>query len=271
MNLLVVAAVGGGGLLALWLAQTLALWAVGAKHVLAWPMRYRSDSAAVRWTMKLALQGALAALLLLPPWLAGESPLRYHAGRWPPADWRLPLETAGLTLLLLTAVLLLNRRFGWVTLEPRQRWSRTLAKLGRASLTPLPLALMEEAVFRGVVLEQLLRALPGDAAGRGLALAASAGLFAAVHFLREQKRVLLPALGLFVLGWVLGLAYLLTGHALWMPVALHAAGVWFIQMTRPFATYHGPAWLVGYRSYPICGVFGLAAQCLLAGWAALVA
>src|SRR5438874_1352237 len=86
--------------------------------------------------------------------------------------------------------------------------AQTLAKLGRASLTPLPLALMEEAVFRGVVLEQLLRALPGDAGGRGLALAASAALFAGVHFLREQKRVLLPAVGLFALGLALGVIYL---------------------------------------------------------------
>jgi hypothetical protein len=92
-----------------------------------------------------------------------------------------------------------------------------------------------------------------------------------VHFLREQKRVLLPALGLFTLGWTLGLTYLVTGHALWVPIAFHAAGVWFIQLTRPFASYRGPAWLVGYRSYPICGVFGLAVLWLLAGWATLMA
>ena len=61
-----------------------------------------------------------------------------------------------------------------------------------ALLTPLPLAFMEEAVFRGVVLEQFCRALPGDAAGRGIAVGLSALVFAAVHFLRPQKRTLLP-------------------------------------------------------------------------------
>ena len=30
--------------------------------------------------------------------------------------------------------------------------------------------------------------------------------------------------------------------------------------------YRGPAWLVGYRSYPICGVFGLLAMVILTLW-----
>jgi hypothetical protein len=271
MNLLILCAVGGGGLLALWLVQTLVLWAVGAEHVLAWPLRHQSESAVVRWTLKLTLQGVLLALLLLPPWLTGESPLRYHAERWPTIDWRLPPATAGVTLLLLTAVLLLNCRVGWVTLAAHKRWSATLTKMVRASLTPLPLAVMEETVFRGVILEQLLRTLSDDVGGRCLAIAASAALFAAVHFLREQKRVMLPALGLFTMGLTLGVTYVMNGHGLWLPVAFHAAGVWFIQLTRAFASYRGPAWLIGYRSYPICGVLGLAVLWLLAGWAVLVA
>src|SRR5579884_520695 len=264
MNLLVLAAVGGGGLLALWLVQTAALWAVGAPRVLAWPLRHGSESAAVRWALKAALQGVLAALLLLPPWLAGETPWAYLRERFPPVDWDLPLRTAGLTLLLFGGVLLFNVRVGWVTLAAHKRWPAVLKKVLRASLTPVPLALMEELVFRGVVLEQLARTLP-----TAVALTASAALFAAVHFLRPQKRVLLPALGLFSLGLTLGVVYLATGHALWLPIAFHAAGVWYIQATRPFTTYRGPAWLIGYRSYPICGAFGLAVLWLLAVWACL--
>jgi hypothetical protein len=271
MNLLILCAVGAGGLLALWLVQTLVLWAVGAERILAWPLRHDSESAVVRWTLKIALQGVLAALLILPPWLTGESPLRYHAERWPAIHWLLPPATAAVTLFLLTAVLLFNCRLGWVTLTPSKRWPAMLSKLARASLTPLPLAIMEETVFRGVILEQMVRSLSDDVAGRCLALTASSALFASVHFLREQKRVLLPAVGLFMLGWTLGLGYLVTGHALWLPVAFHAAGVWFIQATRPFSTYRGPAWLIGYRSYPICGVLGLAVLWLCAGWAVLVA
>jgi hypothetical protein len=35
---------------------------------------------------------------------------------------------------------------------------------------------------------------------------------------------------------------------------------------RPFVDYRGPAWLVGYRSYPICGVLGLIAMAILTAW-----
>src|SRR5260370_42327219 len=81
MNLLNLIAVAGGGLVALWLVQTLILTAVGAKQIVAWPMRYDSESTVVRWVMKTAVQGVLLSLLLLPPWLTGESPLDYLVER----------------------------------------------------------------------------------------------------------------------------------------------------------------------------------------------
>ena len=186
-------------------------------------------------------------------------------------DWNIPVIGAGLTLLLFSLVLFLNWQVGWITLEPHLRGSKLLAKLGRASLTPLPLAIMEEMVFRGIILEQLLRSFPDSHFGQGLALTLSAVLFASVHFLRQQKQLLLPALGLFVLGWTLGLVYVAGGHTIWLPVGFHAAGVWFIQMTRPFASYDGPAWLIGYRSYPNCGAFGLCVMALLTSWAVVMA
>ena len=42
-------------------------------------------------------------------------------------------------------------------------------------------------------------------------------------------------------------------------------------MSRPFLSYPGPAWVVGYRSYPICGALGFAIMWLLVGWAYVVA
>ena len=266
MNILILIAVGAGGLLALWLVQTLVLTAVGAKSVFAWPMRHDSDSSVVRWVMKAAVQAVLLALLLLPPWLTGESPWDYHAERLSAVSWKIPVLGGGLTLFLFSAVMLVNWLVGWITLEPHMGRSKLLTKLGRASLTPLPLAIMEELVFRGIILEQMLRSLPDHPIGQGAALTLSAALFASVHFLRYQKQLLLPAVGLFVLGWTLGLVYLACGHTIWGAAAFHAAGVWFIQMTRPFASYHGPAWLIGYRSYPICGVYGLGVMLLLTGW-----
>ena len=270
MNLLILIAVAGGGLFALWLIQTLVLIAVGARPVIAWPLRHESDSLVVRWTLKAALQCVLFALLVLPPWLTGESPWDYHAERLSAINWRVMMMGAGLTLLLFSSVMLVNWLVGWISLESHKSISKVLVKLGRASLTPLPLAIMEELVFRGIVLEQLLRTFPQNHVGQGAALTLSAALFASVHFLRHQKQVLLPAFGLFVLGWTLGLVYIADGHTIWVPAVFHAAGVWFIQMTRPFASYHGPAWLIGYRSYPICGVFGVVVMTLLTSWALMI-
>ena len=67
VNLLILIAVSAGGLFALWLVQTIVLMAVGAKPILAWPLRHDSESSVVRWTLKAALQTVLLSLLLLPP------------------------------------------------------------------------------------------------------------------------------------------------------------------------------------------------------------
>jgi hypothetical protein len=220
----------------------------------------------VRWSLKLALPAALLMLLILFPWVTGDNPLDYHMARLSPARWLLLFKTMAMTLFVFAMLLLINVQCGWVRLTCRYRASTAACKLIRACLTPLPLAFMEEAVFRGVGLEQFARVLPEDAIGRALAIGLSALVFSAVHFLRPQKQTLLPALGLFALGWTLGLAYLAGGHTLWLPVGIHAAGVLFIQVFRPFVEYRGPAWLVGYRSYPICGVLGLLAMAILTVW-----
>jgi hypothetical protein len=36
----------------------------------------------------------------------------------------------------------------------------------------------------------------------------------------------------------------------------------FIQVSRPFVEYKGPPWLVGYSSYPICGLLGVSSMAL---------
>jgi hypothetical protein len=265
-GLLVLGGFGVGCVLVLWGAQTAALLAVRDPRPFAWPFRHRSESEVVRWSLKLALQAALMALLVHFPWAVGESPLDYHTARLVPARWLLLGKTMAMTLFVFSMLLLLNVRCGWVRLTRLYRPSTAARKVARACLTPLPLAFMEEAVFRGVVLEQLCRRSPDGVAGQGVAVGLSALVFSAAHFLRPQKRTLLPALGLYALGWTLGLAYLAGGHTLWLPVAVHAAGVLFIQVFRPFVEYLGPAWLVGYRSYPICGILGLVAMLILTVW-----
>lgn len=244
----------------LWLSQTVLLLIVG-EYRLAWPLRHGSQHPLVRWGMKLALQMTLLSVLFGYPALIGEDPLAYHRQRLHPANWTL------LALILFSAVLamapmfILNIGLGWVKVGSRYKTATAVRKVARSLLTPLPLAFVEEAVFRGLLLDQLLRALPGRS-GVLLALIISAGIFAAVHFLRAQKRVVLPAIGLFALGLILGIAYIVGGYSYWLPVGIHAGGVLFIQVSRPFVEYRGPAWLIGYSSYPICGLFGLTSMAL---------
>jgi hypothetical protein len=266
VNLLILIGVGAGGLFALWLVQTATLLAVRARPAIAWPLKHGSESQVVRLVLKAAVQGLMLALLLLPPWLIGESPWAYHVARLTTADWQTPVGAGVLTLALFWLVMLVNRQMGWVTFEAQLSGWKLVRKLVRVSLTPIPLATMEELVFRGIILEQMLCSFPATPLGEALALTLAAAVFASVHFLRPAKQVALPALGLFVLGWVLGYGYILAGHTIWVPVACHAAGVWFIQTTRPFASYHGPAWLIGYRSYPNCGAYGMAIMAILVAW-----
>src|SRR2546423_125184 len=98
--------------------------------------------------------------------------------------------------------------------------------------------------------------------GRGGGRPARGGRPRARSALHPQKRLVLPALGLFGLGVILGAAYVLGGHSYWLPVAIHAGGVVFIQVSRPFVEYKGPAWLIGYSSYPICGLLGVTSMAL---------
>ena len=54
----------------------------------------------------------------------------------------------------------------------------------------------------------------------------SAAAFSAVHFIKPKwGKLLQPAAGLFLIGCLFGLAYILGGRALWLPVALHASAI----------------------------------------------
>ncbi len=260
MNVLILVSMALVGFLALWLAQTVLLLFAGERWR-KWPLRHRCEKPLVRWGMKATLQGVLLALLFGFPAVIGENPIDYHRDRLHPANWWLFGGILLSAVLAMCPMFLLNVLFGWVRITPHYDTARSVKKLARCLITPVPLAFVEEALFRGVVLDTLLRAMPGRA-GMVLAVLLGAAVFAAVHFFRPQKRVLLPAVGLFGLGVILGTAYILGGYSYWLPVAVHAGGVVFIQVSRPFVEYKGPPWLVGYSSYPICGLLGVTSMAL---------
>jgi hypothetical protein len=263
MNIVVLLGVAAAGFLALWLCQTILL-AVAGEPWRKLPLRHRSEKPLVRWGMKFALQGVLLSLLFGYPAVIGEDPLGYHSARLHPANWWLFGVILVSAFLAMCPMFVLNLLVGWVKIAPQYNTAKSVRKVARCLITPIPLAFVEEALFRGVVLAAFLQAMPGRE-GMLLAIVIGAAIFASVHFFRPQKRVLLPALGLFGLGVILGAAYVLGGYSYWFPVAIHAGGVVFIQVWRPFVEYKGPPWLVGYSSYPICGLLGVTSMAIYVG------
>ncbi len=254
MNLAILAAMAVALLAILWLAQFVAVRWAGEGCPWALPLRHGSDAPRVRGVMKAALGAGVLALLVGFPLLIGQDPLRYHFDKLTPPRFGLALRTLIMVFGSLMALFVLSLVVGWIQLEKRHGAATLVLKVVKGLWAPLPLTLMEEPLFRGLVLEQL-----GTEFTVWVALPVSAALFAAVHFLRPQKRPLLAAAGLFYVGLALGVAYLLAGHNYLLPVAVHAGGVLFIQVTRPICRYVGPAWLIGRSSYPIAGLLNMAA------------
>ncbi|MBM4070208.1 MAG: CPBP family intramembrane metalloprotease [Planctomycetes bacterium] len=257
MNLIILAGFGVGVLMLLWTVQALALLATGDRHIFVFPYHHGNKSQIVRWAMKVALQIGLLSILFLYPCAIGKNPWEYHAEKFVPASWQPIIEGLALALGLLGIPLAINFALGWVRFAPQFHGWRLAYKIGKSFLIPIPLTLVEEPLFRGIVQEQFLQGLSPGVIGQVAALVLGAMLFASVHFIRPHKAIFLPAAGLFGLGLILGVAYISTGHHYLLPIALHAGGVWFIQAHRPIIEYRGPAWWIGYSTYPICGVLGL--------------
>jgi len=167
--------------------------------------------------------------------------------------------------------------------------------LGRIVLTAGAVSLVEEAVFRGIVLGICLWNL----SARG-AIAVSSALFAVVHFLKPAKTRLAPEAvqwssgytelfsfagalpssavlffglaSLFLAGWILARATLRT-RSLWLPIGLHAGWVFGVQTSNlflrstssdgaGFLPWVGPALVSGAVPTGLLPLGGL----LLAGW-----
>ncbi len=246
-----------GGVLFLWLAQAAALHHVAEKRIWVAPFRHDNQSTFVRMAMKASVQLVLASILFGMPLALGLNPVEYHLSWFLAPPWYSILVVLGLSVVVWGTYQITNVLMGWVTLAPKYEMGKSIKKIVKSFLTPVPLATVEEAVFRGVILGQLLNAFPSSREGTVLAVLLSAALFSSVHFIRPLKNTILPAIGLFGLGVVLGIAYVLSGRNCWVPITIHASGVWMVQMLRPFVTYRAPAWLIGYPSYPICGALGI--------------
>jgi membrane protease YdiL (CAAX protease family) len=235
----------------MWLTQSLLLWRAGR------PLQARISSTRLparfkrinRVVTKLTFVAVLWGYAL---W-RGASPLAYY-GRFLPGGGR-PLEMlygacAGvlcLAVLYLAWTVTDNVRFA-IRHPPGKLATRWLG----AVFTAVLIALVEELLFRAMLLAELLETLP---AGAALTLGVLA--FAGGHYVRGVKRYwTFP--GHVMLGVLLCVAFYRTG-AIWLPMGVHAGGVLMLMVTRPVVRYVGPAWLVGASIFPYAGVQGVLA------------
>lgn len=200
----------------------------------------------------------LIAALLLYPVLRGQWPREYYAAFFPGGRFLLELPQGFVLSIIYLGLLYL----AWLISDNIH--IRQTGGAGRSAkrLLKLPLiagagALMEELIFRGVLLAGVLEVLPPVGAVMFAAVS-----FAMAHYVRPVKRYW-TFWGHLVLGLTLCVAFACT-RALWLPLGLHAGGIFTIMGLRPFVRYTGPGWLVGASIFPYAGLAGLLGLSLLA-------
>lgn len=252
--------------LGLLLAAVVVMWA-GHCAIAVWagkPVRLRFDtkdlSKRQRQLKRVVTNGVILAVIVVYPLARGEHPIRYFAEQLP-TDERAFQGLHGFA----AAVCYLGLIYlGWlasdnVRFRLRQGPKKTLKRVATTPLSAALGALAEELLFRGVVLADLLRWMPALPA-----VLVGTFVFAAAHYVRPVKRYwTIP--GHLMLGMLLCVAYVWT-DMLWLPVGLHAGGIFMTLGTRPFIRYKGPAWLVGESIFPYAGAVGVVGLALLTLW-----
>ena len=156
-----------------------------------------------------------------------------------------------LSLFILEAVL------GWIKVSPP---SASLVKTAIAGLlSAVGIALVEELIFRGWLIDELKR----DYSKQQVIWLASL-IFALLHFLKPVAEIIRTAAtfpALVLLGIILTTAKYSYGDRLGICIGIHAGLIWgyyvinvgeLIQYTNKV-----PAWIIGIDGNPIAGVMGL--------------
>lgn len=241
--------------LLLWAAQSILLWRAGR------PLQWRLSSAELPHRLKrinrVLTHVAIGLIILAYPLLRGESPLAYYTN-YLPADARASQALLGVcaAVVYLTLLYLAWTISGQVRFELRHPPARLLRRLLTVPLTAVFIALVEELLFRALLLADLLDNWP-----RPVAIAAAVVIFAGAHYVRSVKR-LWTFPGHLALGALFCLPFVWTG-AIWLSFGLHAGGVLVLMAVRPMLRYTGPGWLVGASVFPYAGTVGITALLLL--------
>lgn len=144
-----------------------------------------------------------------------------------------------------------------------QFWQVLLPTLGLG----LGVGLIEELIFRGFLLNQLLQDYSA-----GIAAAIASLIFALLHLVWEGRTTIPQLPGLWLMGMVLVLARWVDGGSLGLAWGLHAGWVWGMASldSAPILanTGKGAAWMTGLDQKPLAGLLGIL---LLLGTGAILA
>jgi membrane protease YdiL (CAAX protease family) len=257
MNVLVLVGITTLAMCMLWAAQSVVLIYVG--EPLALPLQYTTRAPLVRMTSQIMIQVVWIIILLGTPIALGTSPLDALQRAFPlPVPWH-KMAIAFLIMFIPSSVgYALYVKAQWLRFELKHDRATRRRKLFTRFLTPIPLAILEEAVFRGTLLEQLLRSLPSSFVFSVLAVILSAAIFAAAHFIKPArgKPVIQGLYSYFTAGCLFGIAYIDGGRNLWLPVVMHATAIFIIEVMRIYTVHQAPRWLAGFPEGPHGGVVG---------------
>lgn len=214
-------------LLLLAIALMLALWGVVTLAAFRLPLSAAlqpdSLSQSVRDTYSWGLYLTLIVMLSLF-WL------RCEGRRWSDLgfafSWTQVSEGVAVGIAALGAVYGAALALGWVQFAAPPAWPPHLVL--SAVLAGLFIGLIEEGVFRGVLLGTLLRDTRPP-----LAIGVSATVYALAHFMRpgvQPLAALFPFLGLWMTGALLGYAAW-SRRTLWSSAAIHGTWVCFITLS----------------------------------------
>lgn len=257
MNLLILLAIAVSALCLLWAVQSIVLLLV--REPLALPLQFATRKPLVRWTGRVMIQVCWLIILVGTPLaLRINLPDALHQAFPMPPPWRDIAVAFAIMFFPPWIVYALLIKAGWVQIEPQHDQATRRAKFFRRFLTPLPLATLEEAVFRGVLLEQILRSFPQSHTYTALAIVLSSAAFSSVHFIKRHpgKPIWQPAYGLFIIGCLFGFAYVVGGQSLWLPIVMHATAIFVMEMIKLYVVHRAPLWLLGYTEWPQSGLVG---------------
>lgn len=258
MNILITLGVAASSLCVLWAVQSVVLKLVD--EPLAWPLRFTTRSPLVRLTCRVMTHVSWLIILVGTPLALGLHPLDVLHQAFPtPIPWRDMAIAFSIVFFPSLIVYALWIKAGWVRIQPRFDRATRRSKLLRRFVGPWLVATLEEAVFRGILLEQLLRSFPQSPIYTLLAIILSSAAFSAVHFIKPlnpRMSVWQAAYGPFIIGCLLGLAYVIGGRSLWLPIVMHAAVVFVVEVMKLYTVFQAPPWLLGYPEWPQSGLVG---------------